>query len=638
MSKQCLIIIFSLALLLRLFFIPNPGFEADVAFWKGWGLAAADKGGLWAILNTNNNYPTPFVYTLGLMVVLYRLLGGDPHNVEEYWTNTNLRFLFVSKLPSILADFGIALIILFIGRTFTHLFESKSTNIESKYKKQQKQLSLNPSILFPLLAAFYLLNPVSIMDGAWWGQVDSLGVVYFLLVVLALLYKRTFVAGMVFMFAMMTKLQNMIYGPLLFVFVWRIFGFQGMMKTLAGAMLAFLGLNIEFLLSKNMTVVIGSLVNNYDYFPYMSLHAYNPWWILSGGNGMGMSDKFMTIGILNAKTVGTILFASCYLIAVVSIVRPVLQRILFSRKKQKPFAVDSSTTTQYPFSSDMPAVIFEFFLGLCLINLGFFLFLTQSHERYAFPFFAFCLFLVPFLSAKRQIVFLMFYTFFSLIYFLNLHTAFAFNYPNNVFQWLRFLATPFHTNVISYIQISCFVFFMIFFFKQYSKIAIGSGILLCVGLLTLGNLSYIRGNPIYLSSLTPYRSFQEYGARQKNMPVAAGSNPKTWAFLSTQYAFFRKGIGTHANSEITYDIGRKFSQLRTDYGIDTIAGAQASAIFEIWGDGRQLFASQKMGRFDMPKHTVVDITGVKELTLVTRDAGDKNFDDHTNWLNTKLYR
>lgn len=620
-------IVFILGLFIRLFFVPNPGFEADIAFWKGWGLAAADNGGLWAILNTNNNYPTLFVYTLGAMVHLYRLLGGDPHNVHSYWMNTNLRFLFVSKLPSILADVGIAGIILYVGKRFNHLFSYTFVNQKQRQKQKNPITALLESQwLFPFLAALYLLNPVSIMDGSWWGQVDSLGVAYFLLVVIAILHKRMMLTGALFIFAMMTKLQNMIYGPLLFVFIWHTFGVRAMTKTIVGAIIAFFGLNIEFFLSKNMHLVIGSLINNYDYFPYMSLHAYNPWWIISEGNGMGVSDKFLVIGILNAKTVGTIIFASCYLVAVLAIILPTLLRM-----KQR--------TPKNQTDADERQSFFCFILGLCLVNLAFFLFLTQSHERYAFPFFGFSLLLAPFLSHQRKIVFLVLYCVFSFVYFLNLHTAFAHNYPENVFQWLRFLASSSYTNLLSFINIAIFAIFILLFANDFTKHTLGIGVIVCIGLLLFGNHSYLLRQPIHLSSITPYQSWQAYGARQTNMPVSSsGSNPKSWTFLSTQYAFFRKGIGTHANSAISYDIGKKFSIFRTDYGIDTNAGTQASAIFEIWGDDKLLFQSDVMRRFDMPKHVVITVKGIKTLTLITREAKDGNTDDHTNWLNPKLYR
>lgn len=604
--KTLLICILSLGLLLRFLFIPNPGFEADVAFWKGWGLAAADKGVVWSMQNTNNNYPTPFAYTLGGMVHLYRLLGGNPHNFDDYWSNTNLRFLFVSKLPAILADIGIFCVILWIGKKRSRFNLPGSAN------------------LYAGMAILYFLNPIAIMDGSWWGQVDSLGVVYFLLAVVTLLYKKPFLAGVIFMFAMMTKLQNMIYGPLFFAFIWAEFGLIHLIQSIAGSGLAFFGLNIEFFLNKNMNRVISSLIDNYDYFPYMSLHAYNPWWIVAGGRGMQMSDKFLSIGIMTAKSIGTIGFAASYLIAILQIAASSLKNIFLPYKK-----------SAHPlFQSSMR--YFYLFLGLTIVNLGFFLFQTQSHERYAFPVIAFSLFLLPFLSKTKQHIFIIGYILFSTLYFLNLHTAFAANYPDNVFQFLRFLDAPTPTIIMSILQTAAFFLLIGFFAKKISYPILGIGIAFFIAMIINGNLSYIQNKPMLLSKLKPISSSQGYGSRQKDMPANASFGPKSWAFLSTQYAFYRHGIGTHANSDITYDIGGRFSEIQTDYGIDTTAGSQSSAIFEIWGDGKKLFTSNKVGRFDMPQHIRIPITGITRLTLRTLDAGDSNRDDHTNWLNTKL--
>ena len=75
-----------IAVLLRLMLIPNPGFEADVSFWKSWGLATVDMGIVEGMKATNFNYPTPFAYTLGVLVWLYSL-GADPHNFNQFWTN-----------------------------------------------------------------------------------------------------------------------------------------------------------------------------------------------------------------------------------------------------------------------------------------------------------------------------------------------------------------------------------------------------------------------------------------------------------------------------------------------------------------------------------------------------------------------
>ncbi|MBI5019615.1 hypothetical protein HZB58_05085, partial [Candidatus Gottesmanbacteria bacterium] len=150
-----------IGLALRIFLIPNPGFEADISFWKSWGLATWDFGIVEGMKVTNNNYPTPFAYTLGLMVGIYKLFA-DPHVFTQFWSNTNLLFLTISKLFPIAADFGIAAIILLIGKN------------PKRYGFPEVSFSLYGMPLYSLLAAAYLLNPVSLMDGAWWGQVDSL--------------------------------------------------------------------------------------------------------------------------------------------------------------------------------------------------------------------------------------------------------------------------------------------------------------------------------------------------------------------------------------------------------------------------------------------------------------------------------
>jgi hypothetical protein len=626
-----LFLLLAIALLIRVAFIPNPGFEADVSFWKGWGLAAADKGAVWSMLNTNNNYPTPFSYQLGAMVIIYRFLGGNPWNFNDYWSNNNTKFLLASKLWPIVADFAIAGLFIFIGKRRKQLgfipVEEDTSPVKRFVPKILRPL-LKEEHLFTFLAFAYLFNPVSIMDGAWWGQVDSVGVIFFLLAILAVLYKKPYIAGVIFMFSMMTKLQNMIYGPLLFAYIWQIFGLPGLLLSGAGAVTGFFGFNIEFLLSHNMNRVIGSLVNNYDYFPWMSLHAYNPWWIAAKGNGMQVSDKLLTIGITTAQKLGTALFSASYLIALLTVIQTTFLGMLFPKKKK--LQTEQGTIT--------PESIYHLFLGLSIVNAGFFLFQTESHERYAFPLSVFLLFLMPFLSQKRRIIFFIAYVLWSILYFFNLHCAFAVNYPLDVIQFLIPYAKPGPTMMVGAILTLTFFAFIFFFAKQIKTLPFLAASALVIGMIGMGNLSFFLGKPIRLSDLKPIATFQGFGQRMKDMPVNASYGPKSWTFLSDNYAFFRHGIGTHAISEIRYDIGGKFKTFETDYGVDTEAGTAASVVFEIWGDGKSLFVSEKMGRFDMPKHATVSIVGVKTLTLIVRDGGDGNRDDHADWLNPILYQ
>ena len=93
----------TVSLIARLALIPNPGFEADISFWKAWGLAVVDKGIIEGLKVSNSNYPTPFMYVLGAMVRVYSLFA-DPHAFNQFWTNTNLFFLAISKMLPIIAD------------------------------------------------------------------------------------------------------------------------------------------------------------------------------------------------------------------------------------------------------------------------------------------------------------------------------------------------------------------------------------------------------------------------------------------------------------------------------------------------------------------------------------------------------
>src|SRR3989338_11172320 len=90
-------ILIALGFILRIILIPVPGFKADMAFWKGWGLAVADKGVLWLVKNTNYNYPPGFAYVLTLINKIYSFFL-DPYNTNQYFSDTNLLYLFLIKI------------------------------------------------------------------------------------------------------------------------------------------------------------------------------------------------------------------------------------------------------------------------------------------------------------------------------------------------------------------------------------------------------------------------------------------------------------------------------------------------------------------------------------------------------------
>jgi len=614
-SKWIIVFLFLTGFLLRLIFIPNPGFEADVSFWKSWGLAPFDHGIVWGAHNTNFNYPMPFMYLLWAMVKVYSFFA-DPHNFDAFWNNHNLLFLTICKLPTILADLGIAALLVLIGR-----------------KPKRFSFPDLPFSIYLTLSALYLFSPLALIDGPLWGQIDALGVIIFLVAIMLTIKQKPLLAGIIYMVAMMTKLQNMIYGPLFFLFVYQMMGVKGLVKAIAGSLFTFLGLNAEFILAQDMKRVIASLTENYDYFPLLSLNAYNFWWIVASGKGMEISDKINFLGLLNAKKVGLFLFSSGYLLSLLTM------------------AKETVKSWGKPTKDGAAQTIMSFFIALVIANASFFLFQTESHDRYAFPIAIFSLFLAPFLihsftTVKKRIkwwttipwkCFIFVYILYTCLYFINLHTALIINYPENGIPLLFSLQNPTVTITLAVILIGFFIFFILSLRNVIGIIPIIVSLLVFIILSTASNLPLILHKPISLTAFTPVKATQDYARMTIDMPTNAYEGYKKWDRLSVQYGFYKKGIGTHAKSEIVYDIGRRFKTFATDYGVDTEAGLQGSITFEIWGDNTLLFRSDTIKRFDNPRHIEVDVTGVKELKLFVGDAGNGNTDDHADWLNPTLY-
>jgi hypothetical protein len=411
-------------------------------------------------------------------------------------------------------------------------------------------------------------------------------------------------------------------------------GYRGLTRALAGSILAFFGLNIEFLLAKDMARVVTSLTVNYDYFPYLSLNAYNLWWIVAKGHGMDYLDKINAVGILNAKTTGLYLFIGGYALACLALLRTTWEKIL-SKKREE----------------DGPTIITLFFTALVIANASFFLLQTQSHDRYAFPIAVFSLLLFPFLvtrnsTMKERIawwktrtfkIFLSGYLLYTCFYFINLHNALIINYPANGIPFLLFLKDPSVSVALSSVFLTMFAGFLFFMAKVIGFIPFFFSTILVLGLFIMGNLPLLTHSPVSLTRFTPVIAKQEWGRLNINMPVNATDESKKWDRLSVQYVFYEKGLGTHAKSELIYDIGKKFRRFTADVGVDTEAGTQGSVVFEVWGDGKKLWNSDLVKRFEYPRHLDIDISGVKILSLFVTDGGNGNVDDHADWLTPLLH-
>lgn len=127
-----------------------------------------------------------------------------------------------------------------------------------------------------------------------------------------------------------------------------------------------------------------------------------------------------------------------------------------------------------------------------------------------------------------------------------------------------------------------------------------------------------------------------WGGLKKDLAPAGGVITLVRQGLDATYA---KGIGTHANSEVVYDIdGKGFDFFESYIGIDqAMKGKSSSATFEVWVDGEKKFDSDVFKIDTEHEFVKVPVTGAKEIKLVTTDAKNNgNTADHTVWADAKF--
>ena len=103
---------------------------------------------------------------------------------------------------------------------------------------------------------------------------------------------------------------------------------------------------------------------------------------------------------------------------------------------------------------------------------------------------------------------------------------------------------------------------------------------------------------------------------------------------------FAKGIGTHASSEIVYDLeGKNYDYFETLVGVDrNIAENNKSSVtFKVLADGEEVYNSGVMNYNTEAKLVRLPVKDIKELTLIASDSGNGNGSDHADFADAKFY-
>ena len=101
---------------------------------------------------------------------------------------------------------------------------------------------------------------------------------------------------------------------------------------------------------------------------------------------------------------------------------------------------------------------------------------------------------------------------------------------------------------------------------------------------------------------------------------------------------FANGVGVFAQSLLGVALNGQFARFSAQAGVDAVAEGRGSVVFEVYGDGKKLWASKVVSGLDEPTKIDVDVRGVGRLRLVVSDAGDGNKFDAANWCEPVLRR
>ncbi|MFE1763461.1 NPCBM/NEW2 domain-containing protein [Streptomyces angustmyceticus] len=101
--------------------------------------------------------------------------------------------------------------------------------------------------------------------------------------------------------------------------------------------------------------------------------------------------------------------------------------------------------------------------------------------------------------------------------------------------------------------------------------------------------------------------------------------------LTIQGATYSQGLGAHAYSAITYELGGACTALGVDVGVDDEVGANGSVVFQIFRDDTKVADSGLMTVDQPAKHLTADLTGGSRLRLVVTDGGNGMDSDHADW-------
>ncbi len=140
----------------------------------------------------------------------------------------------------------------------------------------------------------------------------------------------------------------------------------------------------------------------------------------------------------------------------------------------------------------------------------------------------------------------------------------------------------------------------------------------------------------FLSTLTPVSATNGYGPYEldkSNGEKVAGDGK----ILTIGGVTYQRGLGTHAASQLVYNLGGNCSTFSAEVGVDDEVGSTHGSVgFQVFADDALLYDSGVVTGADTARSVSVSVAGKNQLKLVVTDGGDGLQFDHADWGSAKI--
>ncbi|GAB6168078.1 hypothetical protein JCM1393_05380 [Clostridium carnis] len=153
---------------------------------------------------------------------------------------------------------------------------------------------------------------------------------------------------------------------------------------------------------------------------------------------------------------------------------------------------------------------------------------------------------------------------------------------------------------------------------------------------TLNRKVIVWSESQYISNINWESANTSYGQVRKDL---ASGGAKIKLSIDGEEKVFDKGIGTHANSEIVYNLeGTNYEYFESYVGVDRNIAQQgnSSVIFKIFADDKEVYNSGLMKWNDEAKFVRIPVKGASKVKLIVNDAGNGISSDHANFGDAKF--